>query len=91
MLEEFTIPKTRMSIDIFNISDKICLEVQGEQHNKYSKFFHGRKSKLFAQMKRDIFKMEWAELNGFEYWEIFPEDIPNLSKDFFKEKFDFTL
>ena len=81
-----------MSIDIVNISDRICIEIQGEQHNSYSKHFHGgRKSKFLNQMERDLFKMEWAELNGFDFWEIFPSDLPHLSKKYIREKFDYTL
>lgn len=67
ILEEFTIPGSRFKIDFFIVDKKLIIEVDGEQHYKNG-FFHGQiLEKGFArQVKRDIIKEEWAEINGLK-------------------------
>ena len=88
--EEFTIPSTRLSIDIFNVNLNLAIECQGRQHTQYVPFLSGSRLGYLAQLKRDIQKEEWCALNGIRLIEIFPEDVP-LTKKFFKEKFDIIL
>jgi hypothetical protein len=74
VLEEFRMVGTRMTFDLVNYSRKIALEFQGIQHNKYIKHFHGsRTTKFLAQIKRDLKKHEWCELNNFSLIEIYSE------------------
>lgn len=47
--------------------EKLCVEVQGQQHYTYSDFFHGNKRRFFKQIQKDNRKKEWAELNGFRF------------------------
>jgi len=41
VFEEFPVVSTRLSLDIYNETLKVAIEVQGRQHTKYVKFFHG--------------------------------------------------
>lgn len=57
----------------------ILIEVQGEQHFKFNKFFHQNGFDFYRQKKRDSLKREWAEINGytlvtFDYDEKVNED-----------------
>ena len=83
VFEEFPVAGTRLSLDFFNASKKIAIEVQGEQHTKYVPFFHGsNKINYIAQLKRDQEKSKFCELNNIELIEIYPKD--SINKDFFK-------
>lgn len=63
--EEFIVPRMLLRIDLINFSKKIAVEVDGNQHTTYNKFFHkGDKGNLTASVKRDFKKAEWLEVNG---------------------------
>jgi hypothetical protein len=81
ILEEFTIPNSRLSIDFFISDLGLAIEIDGEQHSKFIPFFHGDKNQLkFAgQIKRDIKKEQWCEINGFTLIRIIDEkDIDKI-------------
>ena len=84
VFEEFPIPKTRLSIDFYNCSKKIAVEVQGNQHREYVPYFHGdqHRVKFLQQLKRDDDKMKFCENNDIILVEIYPED--KLTKKLFK-------
>ncbi len=88
VFEEMRIVGTRLSLDFFNATKKIAIEVQGHQHFSYVKFFHGSRVNYLNQIKRDFKKIEFCELNGIKLVEIYPKD--ELSKDLF-ERFGVTL
>jgi very-short-patch-repair endonuclease len=79
---------TRLSIDFYNANKKIAIEVQGHQHFKYVPFFHNTRGSYLKQIKRDVSKFTFCEINGIKLVEILPED--ELSKELF-EKFDVFL
>ena len=74
ILEEWTIPASRMSLDFFLPNIKVACEIQGEQHRKFSKFFHGSIQGFKEQLKRDSEKREWCKMNDIELIEIYEED-----------------
>lgn len=89
VFEEFPIPHTRMTLDIFNWTEKVAVEVQGQQHLSYNKFFHGpHRLKYLQQLKRDGSKLEFCEKHEIVLVEIYPKDI--LSEKLF-ESFGVTL
>lgn len=81
---------TKLSLDFYNVSQKIAIEVQGRQHVMYVPFLSGTRSGYLSQLKRDLMKAKFCEINNIKLIEIFPEDLP-LSKKFFKEKFNVIL
>lgn len=91
VMEEFPVVGSKKTVDFFNYNLKVVAEISGSQHLKFVKHFHVDRSQWLAQIKRDIEKEKWAELNGFKFIEIFPKDLKNLSPAFFKEKFDIDL
>lgn len=49
---------------------KKCIEVHGEQHYKFSRFFHNTQLGFIRHKKRDQDKKEWCDINGIEYVEL---------------------
>ena len=87
--EEFPVVGTRLSLDFYNANKRVAVEVQGSQHTKYNKFFHGgHKNNYLEQLKRDQIKAEFCEVNYIILVEIYDSDI--INKSMFK-KFDVTL
>jgi len=85
VFEEFRVPRTRLSVDLFNYTDKIVVEVQGQQHLSYSKFFHGEtKHKFLQQLKRDEDKRRFCDANGFKLVEVYPND--KINKELFERQ-----
>jgi hypothetical protein len=89
---ELRVVSTRMTIDIYNASKKIAIEVQGKQHQGYNKFFHANsKLKYLSQLERDEKKIKFCEQNGITLVEIFEEEIDQISKEWFLKKYNITL
>jgi hypothetical protein len=81
--EEFPIAGTKLSFDLYNETRGIAVEVQGRQHTKYVKFFHGSRVNFLEQLKRDKMKEDFAEANGLKLVLIYPED--ELNRELFAE------
>ena len=92
VFEEFPVYGSRMKVDILNATNKIAIEVQGSQHNHFNKFFHNNSRLQYLNaIKRDHQKALWLEKNDFKLLEIFQNEINEVSKEFFKEKFNVIL
>ena len=90
--EEFPVYGSRMKVDILNATIKVAVEVNGPQHNKFNKFFHGNsRAKYLSSIKRDWEKAQWLEKNGFTLIELEESDLQKLSRDYIKESFDVTI
>ena len=90
--EEFPVFGTKMSVDILNATKKIAIEVNGPQHKKFNKFFHGNsRANYFNSIKRDWKKTEWLERNEYTLIEIEYNEIKDLSIEFIKKKFGVSI
>ena len=91
-LEEFPVPGSLMKIDFLNATKRFVIEVQGAFHNDYNKWIHkGSRTNFRKQMERDIKKERWCIENDFLFIEIFPNDLDNLSRAWFLEKYGVDL
>lgn len=89
---EMPIPQTRLKVDLINFSQKIAIETSGEFHFSYNSHFHSHsRSKFLQSITNDSKKRQLLELNNFKLIEIHEKEIPLLSTEFFKEKFDLVL
>jgi hypothetical protein len=73
ILEEVQIYPRRSEIlylDFYLPLIKKCIEVHGEQHYKFNRFFHNTPLGFIKHKKRDQDKKEWCEINGIEYVEL---------------------
>ena len=84
VFEEFPVAGTKMSLDFYNANKKIAIEVQGQQHTKYTPFFHGNnKYNYINQLRRDQNKLEFCEINDIHLVEIY--NLKELTVSFFKK------
>lgn len=90
--EEFLIPGSRLRIDFINFSKKIVLEVSGQQHEKYVKFYHKNRLNFLSSVKRDMQKIDWVENKiKFKFLEIYDSEVKELSLSFILNKFKIDL
>lgn len=89
--EEFPVFGTRMKVDIVNVTKFIAVEVNGQQHGSYNKFFHNSRYGYFQSISRDVKKEEWLEKNGFEVITVEYDEVDSLTEEFIKEKFDISI
>jgi len=83
--EEFPVYGTRYTLDFFNATRKIAIEVQGGQHTKFTKYFQNSEFDFLKQLKIDEAKREFCKINNITLHEIFYEDKKELSLNFLKE------
>ena len=84
VFEELRVAGTRLSLDFYNANKKIIIEVQGAQHTKFVKFFHGNRLKYLQQLKRDDKKYEFCQKNNLKLVEIYPTD--KICLEFFENQ-----
>ena len=89
--EEFPVYGTRMAVDILNATKKIAIEVNGNQHDNYVKFFHGSRSGYLKSIKRDVEKANWLEQNGFTLIELNEKDVEKLSPEYIEREFGIKI
>lgn len=83
--EEMVLAGERLSLDLVNLTDRVAVEVHGEQHSEFVKHFQGHPVNFLAQCERDIKKQKWCEINDFKLVEIYKKDLP-LSEEWFSER-----
>ena len=75
ILEEFSIPGSRLSLDFFIPSRKIAFEFQGIQHDEYNSFFHRDRMAFVMQKDRDRTKRTWCDDNKIRLIEVREKNI----------------
>ena len=70
ILEDVTIPGSRLSLDFFLPHRMLAIEVQGVQHSEINSFFHKSKSDFQRQLNRDEDKRFFCELNDITLIEV---------------------
>ena len=64
--EEFPVYGTMLKVDFLNTTKRIAVEIQGNQHESFNKFFHeNSRLKYLQSIKRDVQKVKWLEMNNF--------------------------
>jgi len=90
--EEFPVFGTRMKVDFINFTKKIAIEVNGDQHNSFNKFFHNNsRLNYLNSIKRDYKKSEWLEKNQIQLIELEAKDIPKLTVDYINHTFNILI
>jgi len=76
VFEEFPVVGSRLTLDFYNSTKNIAIEVQGKQHTKYNKFFHkDNKMNYLNQLKRDDEKLAFCDLNSIKLLEVHEENV----------------
>ena len=75
VFEEMPVLGTRMTLDFYNANLKMAIEVDGNQHYQYNKFFHSNSRQNFlAQLQRDEKKEYFCEINQIRLVRILEND-----------------
>jgi len=77
-------PKTghQLPYDFELVDRKVIIEVQGNQHKMFSKYFHTSEEAFEYQQFKDKVKREYAIRNGYQFIELFYDDF---KKDKYKK------
>jgi len=79
ILEEVTInPRfgEALYLDFYIALHKICVEVHGEQHYKFSTLFHSSSAAFLLGRKNDATKETWCEINKIQFIALpYNEDV----------------
>lgn len=68
----------KLRFDFFIPSLDLFIEIQGQQHYSYNKFFYKNKFDFTKQLSRDRLKEEWCDLNNYYYLCISEKEIKNM-------------
>lgn len=71
--EEVLLPGTRserLYADFFLPTQRLLIEVHGEQHYNDIPFFYENHGDFLAAQSRDRKKVEWCDINGFTFVEL---------------------
>lgn len=78
VFEEMPVLGTRMTLDFYNANRKMAVEVDGNQHYQYNKFFHSNSRQNFlSQLQRDEKKEYFCEINQIRLVRILEKDTIN--------------
>ena len=67
-----------MTIDFYNANKKLAIEVDGNQHYKFNKFFHSNSRQNFlSQLQRDEKKEYFCDINKIRLVRILEKDTLN--------------
>jgi hypothetical protein len=72
-LEEISVSVRRaetLYLDFYLPLIKTCIEVHGEQHYAFNRFFHSTVLGFLKHKKRDQDKQEWCSINNIKYIEL---------------------
>lgn len=90
--EEFPVYGTMLKVDFLNATKKIAVEIQGNQHEAFNKFFHNdSRLKYLESIKRDVKKEKWLTINQFKFIELYEDDLKYISKEYIQEKFNISI
>ena len=79
--EEFKVAGTQLTLDFYNHTQKIAIDVKGAQHLQFVKHFHKTTANFLRQIRRDDKKMDFCEINNIQLLQIYPND--ELSEEYF--------
>lgn len=92
VLFQCRIPGAKLRLDFLNCNKRLAVEIDGEQHSKFVKFFHNNSLNVWKEsMKRDSEKYEWLEKNNIKFVQLVKEDLDNFSPDVIYEKFGINI
>ena len=81
VFEEFPVAGTRMTLDLYNATQKIAIEVDGNQHYKFNRFFHSdSRQKFLHQLQRDEKKEYFCDINNIKLIRVLESDVIDSSE-----------
>lgn len=75
----------RLFFDFYIPELKLYIEVQGQQHYSFNKFFHKDVEDFTDQKYRDSLKTEWANEEGFKLLKLSYDIVDKLTQEEFRQ------
>ena len=92
ILFQCAIPGSRLELDFLNINKRLCVEVDGEQHNNWNPFFYNNNRNNFVRaFKRDLDKESWCEKNSIKMLHLDKKDLDNFSPENILKNFNIDI
>jgi len=92
VLYQCFVPGSQLRLDFLNCNKRLCVEINGAQHDKFNKFFHNNSRNVWlASMRRDNRKQRWLEENNITLLELVQEDLDLFSPDYISKKFEIDI
>jgi len=92
ILYQARIPGSLLRLDFLNANKRLCVEINGAQHDEFNKHFHhNSRMNYLASIKRDVIKENWLQANNINLIELYEEDLKNFSIGYIKEKFGIDI
>ncbi len=86
------IPGSLLRLDFLCVNNRICVEIDGEQHGSFNKHFHNNSRNTYlASIKRDLGKEKWLESNNIRLVRLNKEDLDNFSIKYVEDKTGISL
>lgn len=80
VLEQCRIPGSLLRMDFLCVNNKLLVEINGEQHDSFNKFFHNNsRAEYLASINRDTKKKNWCESNNINVLYLNKEDLDKFS------------
>jgi hypothetical protein len=90
--EEFPVYGTLLKVDFLNATKKIAIEIQGNQHESFNKFFHeNSRLKYLESIKRDVKKEKWLNMNEFKFIELYETDLKKINAEYIYKNFNINI
>ena len=68
--EEVYVPRDKFYFDFYIPTQKIAIEVQGQQHYNHTPYYHTSKLDYFQSLRKDLNKKKWCEINNITLIEL---------------------
>jgi len=79
ILEEFGLPNTgALALDFWLPDEGFAFEVQGAQHSKFVKHYHGTQAGFRKQKMNDSRKRRWCEINNIKLMCVKDTDVDSV-------------
>jgi hypothetical protein len=87
-----TIPGSLLKLDYLNVNKRLCVELDGPQHNKFNKFFHNNSRNIYlAAIKNDMKKEKWLERNKITLLRLNEHDLDYFSPKYIENSYGINI
>lgn len=92
VLFQCRIPGSLLRLDFLNCNKRLCVEIDGAQHNKFNKHFHNNnKLNWVSSIKRDWEKEEWLKQNNIKLIHLEEKDLKEFNPKLIEEKYGINI
>ncbi len=92
VLFQCRVPGCLLRLDFLNCNKRLCVEINGSQHDEFNKFFHNNNRLNWVKaMKKDDVKAKWLAYNNIKLLELEEKDLKEFSPEIIREKYGINI